>query len=168
MMNAGSPFAIFSYDQWTKVAVEWWIADTLAGDEVVGQMREAAYKTIGPDYKSSTSMWMNETPKVMWAMLPEEIHRAAYTLVPPPDAIPGSLAFQRANMPLAMYLTVSPPGNMKGRVGEVRAEMTLERRSVEELPARAFEAPTNYKRVPLADIVKQLEQAGEGMTPPID
>ena len=165
LLNMDNPFS--GSGRWMRVAMEWWIAGTLPGDEIVSQLREIGLKTVGADYKSSTSIWLNELPRNYWAMLPEEFHRAAYTLVPPPDATPDSPAFKRANMPLAMYMTVSPPAGMVDKFGDIRAEMNLVRRSTDELPARVFEAPAGYKRVPLDDIIKQMEKASTGARPPM-
>lgn len=161
MFNTEPPFS--GKENWMRMAAEWWIADYQAGDETVGLLREAAAKTVGRERKGSTSIWMNEMPWVMWEMMPEEIHQAAYTLMPRPDAAVESTEFRRANMPLYMAFTMAPPATMKAKTGDLRMEMKLTRRSLETLPDRVWQVPADYKRVPLDDIMKQFEKMGGAM-----
>ncbi len=149
--------------RWMRVAMEWWLAANLPGDEAIVQLREAALKVVGRERKGSTSMWMNESPRVMLEMMPEEILRSMYTIVPRPDAEADSPEFKHVATPLAMFMTVTPPDEFKAQWGEMRAEMNLVRRSLDELPATIFEAPTGYKRKPIPDINKQFEQMEEAI-----
>jgi hypothetical protein len=164
MINTQPPFA--EYEQWVRLAAEWWVADNLPGDEVVGQVREAAVNAVGRDPKRSTSIWMNEMPWVMWEMLPEEVQMAAYTLMPRPDAAVDSPEFRRANTPLYAAFTIVPPPEMKDKNGDLRMEVKLTKRSLETLPDRVWQAPADYKRVPLDDIMKQFQKL-EGAMPPL-
>lgn len=165
LMNGGNPMQ--GENDWGRLSAEWWVAGTLPGDEVVAQMREAAIKIMGRDPKSSTSMWLNEMPQVAWAMMPEEFHQALYTLTPRPDAPVDSDEFKRAYMPLHMAMTITPPPSMRAKTGgkdeTLRMEMNLVRRGEEVLPDRIWDAPADYKRVPLEDIMKDLEK----MRPPM-
>lgn len=163
LMNSQSPFS--NGNQWFRVSAEWWIANALPGDEVVGQLREAADKTVGRDPQRSTSIWMNEMPWVMWEMLPEEFHQAFFTLVPRFDAAVDSPEFRRANMPLYGAITIQPPTGMRDAKGDLRIEVKLTRRGQETLPDHIWQAPTGYKRVPLDDIMKQFEKLGGAMPP---
>jgi hypothetical protein len=163
MMNTGGPFS--ATNQWFRVSAEWWVANELPGDEVVGQLREAAQNTVGRDPKRSTSIWMNEMPWVMWEMLPEELHQAFFTLMPRFDARVDSPEFRRASMPLYGAVTIQPPSGMRDKNGDLRIEVKLTRRSQETLPEYIWQAPTGYKRVPLDDIMKQFEQIGNAMPP---
>ena len=163
LMNSQSPFA--NGNQWFRVTAEWWIANEMAGDEVVGHLREAADKTVGRDPQRSTSIWLNEMPWVMWEMLPEELHQAFFTLMPRPDAAVDSPEFRRANMPLYGAITIQPPSGMRDKNGDLRIEVKLTRRGQETLPEHVWQAPTGYKRVPLDDIMKQFEKLGGAMPP---
>lgn len=161
MINTANP--MMGGGRWMRVTTEWWMAGDLPGDEIMTQLREAALKVVGRDRKSTTSMWMNESPRVMLEMLPEDIQRAMSTLFPLPDAEPASPAFKHVSTPLAMYMTVTPPDEFKAQWGELRAEMNLVRRSTEDVPARVFETPAGYKRKPMPDINKQFEQIEDMM-----
>ena len=158
LINTANPMQ--GGNRWMRVASEWWVAGPQAGDEVMVQMREAALKLVGRDHKTSTSMWINESPRVMWEMLPEEIHRSIATLMPLPDTDPDSPEFKRTATPLAMYMTVTPPDEFKAKWGELRAEMNLVRRGTETLRDSIFEAPTDYKHIPMPDFNKQMEDIG--------
>lgn len=161
LINTANPMQ--GSGRWMRVAMEWWLAGDLPGDEVVVHLRDAALQAVGRERKGSTSMWMNESPRVMLEMLPEEILRSMYTIFPRPDAEPDSAEFKHVATPLAMYLTVSPPDEFKARWGEMRAELNLVRRSLDELSPTIFDAPTGYKRKPMPDINKQFEQMEEAM-----
>jgi hypothetical protein len=163
LMNSQSPFS--NGNQWFRVSAEWWIANTLPGDEIVGQLREAADKTVGRDPKRSTSIWLNEMPWLMWEMLPEELHQAFFTLMPRFDTPVDSPEFRRANMPLYGAISIQPPNGMRDEKGDLRIEVKLTRRGQETLPDHIWQAPTGYKRVPLDDIMKQFEKLGAALPP---
>ena len=151
--------------KWARLSAEWWIAGALPGDEVFGQLHSAALKTVGRDRQRSTSIWLNEMPWVMWEMLPEELHSAAYTLVPPMDTPEDSPEFQRAHMPLYAALTIEPPAGMAAKNEDLRIEMKLIRRGIGSLPAHIWEAPIGYKRKPIEDINKVFDQIMGAMPP---
>ena len=129
---------------WARVKTEWWIADNQEGDELVrafiDRSRDFARDMGGP----TQSMWLNEFYPVWYQMLPQEIHQSVETFMPrmgqPNTGFSGT--------PLRMYLTVVPPPLFRGD-GELRADVELISRSTAPLPERAFEAPKNYKRIPL-------------------
>ncbi len=151
--------------KWARVTMEWWIAGELPGDEVFGQLHSAAIKTVGRDRQRSSSMWMNEMPWVMWEMLPEELHSAAYTMMPPLDTPEDSPEFQHSHMPLYGALTIEPPAGMAAKNENLRIEMKLVRRGVDSLPTHIWDAPAGYKRKPMEDINKMFDQIMGAMPP---
>lgn len=151
--------------KWARFSAEWWVAGDLPGDDVFGQLHEAALKTVGRDVKSSTSMWMNETPRVMWEMLPEEFHMATSTMFPRPDTPDDSPEWKRSHMPLYGAITIEPPAGMAGKDEVLHIETKLVRRSVESLPEHIWNAPIGYKRKPIEDVNKAFDQIMKAMPP---
>ena len=140
LLNTGSK----TEPSWTRVKTEWWIADSQEGDELVRGFIERSRDFVSEQGGPTQSMWLNEFYPVIYQMMPQEIHQSIETFMPrmgqPNTGFSGT--------PLRMYLTVVPPPVFRSQ-GELRADVELVSRSTAPLPERAFEAPKNYKRIPL-------------------
>ena len=129
---------------WARVKTEWWVADSAEGDELIRNFQNRARDFVRDLGGPTQSMWLNEFYPVWYQMLPQEIHQSVETFMPRM----GQPNAGFAGTPLRMYLTVVPPPLFRSE-GELRADVELISRSTAPLPERAFEAPQNYKRIPL-------------------
>lgn len=141
--------------QWSRVNWEWWLASELPGDAEIRNYQKSTRRFLRDLGGPSASMWLNELYPVVWQMLPQELHQAAATMVPPI----GSTREGFGGTPLRVYMTAVPPALQRAMLGgDVRVEFALLSRDTNGLSARVFEAPAGFKRVPLAPFFEQMEQ----------
>ena len=165
LVNGGNPF--MNENKWARMAFEWWVASDLAGDDEVVKLREAAFKLVGAERKNTTSIWFNEYPRVLFEMLPDEFHQAIATMLPRMDATPADADFKHVATPLSMTMTMTMPPGMGDQMGDIKMELNLTRRSVEALPAKLFDAPEGFKKVPWADVQKMIDDISKSARPPM-
>ncbi|MEO6907830.1 MAG: hypothetical protein ABI210_08060, partial [Abditibacteriaceae bacterium] len=62
--------------RWGKVTSEWWIADSLPGDDMIRDITGGMFDDVQNNGGISSSMWINETLPLMWNSLPHEMRDA--------------------------------------------------------------------------------------------
>jgi len=158
LINAGG---LKSDAEWMRVSCEWWLASEMAGDPIVRQFQQASRATLKSAGWPSASLWFNETMPVLWEAMPQELHEAAQTLIPPPASARAGLG----GTPLLMSLTVSPPALQRIAFGgDFRMDITLNRRDLKTLPATVFDAPAGYEKMPLDPQLKRLDDMIDSTT----
>ncbi len=139
--------------EWMKIAAEWWLADTLPGDEEVRAFAHTVQTWKKEAGGPTVSMWINEILPIAWQATPDEFHQALQSLMGSPDS--PSYGFQ--GTPVQLYLTVSPPPMQAMAMGgEVHFALELKKREVAPVAATLFDAPTGYQRVELEPLLKKM------------
>ncbi len=166
MFNAGDRY---NGAKWFRVNLEWWLAANNPTDDVRTAFLQQDLADVHVLGGFTTSMWMNEMAPVMWQTLPKEVHQATATLFP--EGLPwdgGRL--QTAGVPVYVAMTVVPP---KGEAdfndtGSIRVEIQLNRRNTNKLDLSVFDAPAQYKKESIEPMLKEYDEAVEGMQSAFD
>jgi hypothetical protein len=140
---------------WAQVRMEWWVAPEQEGDELVRSFNKRGQELLREVGWPSSSLWLNEIRPIMWQALPQELHQAVATLLPPE----GSANEMFGGTPLLMHLTIVPPPLARLQGGEARVDVALVSRAAGEVAPEKFSAPANFSREPLEPFLKQYEQA---------
>jgi hypothetical protein len=139
-------------NDWTRVAMEWWIAPHEVSDDTIAGFYQDAARPFQQPGGLTNSIWLNETMPVLWAAMPRELQQAVATLRPPAEAQAAL-----SGVPLRAYLTVQPP-QQGFSVGVLRAEIALTARDTRDLPPSVWQAPAGYKRFSGDKLDQQMEQ----------
>jgi hypothetical protein len=140
-------------NEWARITAEWWIADGMKGDDDIRAFVSQAIKIRQAAGGPTASMWANETPYVLLAMLPDEFHQAWATFVGDDKA--PNYGFQ--GTPLQFYVTVTPPAMERMESGDIRLIMELKKSDTDTIDPKTFDAPADYTKVPLEPYVKMAE-----------
>jgi len=128
--------------RWGKVASEWWVADSLPGDDMIRDITGGLFDDIKNNGGISTSMWINETLPLIWNSLPHELRDAVQTVMPLPPAkdawYKGTLAYLAVTADLRKTKSAHPVIS--------RTEITLTKRSTAAIPGRIFLPPAGYQK----------------------
>ncbi len=128
--------------QWSKVTSEWWIADSLPGDDMIRDFTGGMFDDIKNNGGISTSMWINEALPLVWNSLPHEVRNAVETYMPLPPAkdawYKGTLAYLAVTADLKKAKVAHP--------GIVRTEISLKNRNTAAIPDHVFLPPAGYQK----------------------
>jgi hypothetical protein len=129
--------------RWGKVASEWWVADSLPGDDMFRDITGGLFDDIKSDGGISTSMWINEALPLIWNSLPHEMRDAVQTIMPLP---PAKDAWYKGTL---VYLAVTADLRKTKSAHPVisRTEITLKKRSTATIPTHVFLPPAGYQKM---------------------
>lgn len=155
---------------WARLNAEWWLADTLPGDEeITGFTRRAnEIKAEGP---LTQSMWANEYFPVLWEVAPPELHRALRTLI----GYEGNSDYGFQGTPAQLFVTIQAP-KKPSRVNKgnetIRFALELKDRSTSRVAPAKFDAPTGLKKQPIEPALQIMrnfiKQGREGIEKNLD
>jgi hypothetical protein len=137
--------------QWMRVTFEWWLAPEMPGDDTVREFRKAERESVKDIGLPTASLWLNEALPVLWHTLPEEIHQAVATLLPPASSPRAGLG----GTPIYMAMTMKLPPAQGAEFGDLRIESMLQKRHTNDLAEKVFSEPDGYEKVPLQPKIKQ-------------
>lgn len=143
--------------QWARMNAEWWLADTLPGDQEILNFtqRANAIKAQGP---LTQSMWANEYFPVLWEVAPPELHSALRSLI----GYEGNANYGFQGTPAQFFVTVHAPQKpgaaTKGNEA-IRFALELQNRSADGVSPALFDAPTNLKKQPIEPFLQLVKNA---------
>jgi len=149
LINGGGMFE--DEAQWMRMTFEWWIAPEMDGDDTVRKYQNSLFDSYREIGLPSASLWLNETYPVLWYTLPEVIHQAVETLVPPEGTPRAGLS----GTPIYMAMTIKLPPAIGAELGDLRFETMLQKRHTQPLAASVFSAPVGYEKIPLQPKIKE-------------
>ncbi len=133
---------------WTRLNAEWWLADTLPGDQEILDFTQRANKIKTDGGPLTQSMWANEYFPVLWEVAPPEVHQALRSLVGYQDN--SNYGFQ--GTPAQFFVTLQvpkTPGAMMKSGETIRFALELKDRSTSGVAPAIFNAPTGLKKQPI-------------------
>jgi len=129
--------------RWGRVASEWWVADSLPGDDMIRDITGGLFDDVKSNGGLSTSMWINEALPLIWNSLPHEMRDAMETYMPLPPAkdawYKGTLAYLAVTSDLRKLKTAHPV--------KTRTEVTLQNRNTGVIPESIFLPPAGYEKM---------------------
>ena len=140
---------------WARLNAEWWLADTLPGDQEITDFTQRANKIKG-EGPLTQSMWANEYFPVLWEVAPPELHSALRSLV----GYEGNSDYGFQGTPVQFFVTAQAPKNpsMMNKGSEtVRFALELKDRSTSGVDAAIFEAPTGLKKQPIEPALQLMK-----------
>ena len=141
---------------WARLAAEWWLADTLPGDQEIVDFTQRANTIKTEGGPPTNSMWINEYAPVLWQVAPPELHRALQSLI----GYEGATNYGFQGTPAQFFATFALPKTAYTSDGEsVRFLLELKNRAQTPFASAVFSSPTNLKRQPIEPFLK-LAQNG--------
>ena len=157
--------------EWARMNAEWWLADTLPGDQEISDFTQRANKIKTDGGPLTQSMWVNEYFPVLWQVAPPELHQALQSLV----GYEGSANYGFQGTPTQLFVTIQAPKkpSMMSKSDEtVRFALELKDRSTSSVAPAIFNAPTGLKKQPIEptlQLVKNyIKQQRETMNKSLD
>lgn len=136
------------YAEWASVNGEWWLADTLPGDQEIVDFTQRANQIKSDGGPATQSMWLNEYFPVLWEVAPPELHRALQSLV----GSKGNPNYGFQGTPVQLFVTIqapTKPGRMTQSDETARFALELKNRSTSSVSPAIFNAPTGLKKQPI-------------------
>lgn len=129
--------------RWGKVASEWWVADSLPGDDMIRDFTGGMFDDIKNNGGLTTSMWLNESLPLIWNSLPQQFRDAVETIMPLP---PAKDAWYKGTL---VYLAVTADLRKTNAAHPVisRTEITLTKRSTGAIRDSIFLPPAGYQKM---------------------
>ena len=157
--------------EWVRMNAEWWLADTLPGDQEITDFMQRANKIKTDGGPASQSMWINEYFPVLWQVAPPEIHQALRSIV----GYEGNSDYGFQGTPVQFFATVQEPkkSSMMTMGGEsLRFALELKDRSTNAVAPAIFEAPKKLKKQPIEPFLQMtrnyVKKAREKMEKELD
>ncbi len=140
---------------WASMNAEWWLADTLPGDQEIVDFTQRANKIKG-EGPLTQSMWANEYFPVLWEVAPPELHRALRSLI----GYEGNSDYGFRGTPAQFFVTMQAPKkpSMVNQGSEtIRFALELKDRSTTGVTPALFDAPTDLKKQPIEPALQLMK-----------
>ena len=142
--------------EWARMNAEWWLADTLPGDQEIVDFTQRANKIKTDGGPLTQSMWANEYFPVLWQVAPTELHQALRSLV----GYEGNANYGFQGTPAQFFVTIQAPKKpsaMSNSDETIRFALELKDRSTTGVAPAIFNAPTGLKKQPIEPALQLMK-----------
>ena len=141
---------------WARMNAEWWIADTMPGDQEIVDFTQRANKIKADGGPLTQSMWANEYFPVLWQVAPPELHSALRSLI----GYEGNSDYGFQGTPAQFFVTFQAPKKpsaMSKGGDTVRFALELKDRSTSGVAPAIFDAPTGLTKQPIEPALQLMK-----------